>query len=252
MQLAAGRTTLDAEKRNVADLSLREAVRLLSSEPDDADDDDADDEPRKKSQQLGGSGDDEYFTPRNYVEAVRDVLGTIDLDPASCPSAQATVKATRYFTKDDDGLAQAWNGRVFLNPPFSRSLLKPFGQKLIAEFRAGRVTEAILLTFSNTSTSWFQEAAAVASAICFTDHNIRFFHRDKGEMGRSAIGQAFLYFGRDVGKFALRFESIGTVVTPYKPRTAHAEIPRISASELIMILRKENCWQRVSGGSGCV
>jgi hypothetical protein len=37
MQLAAGRTTLDAEKRNVADLGLREAVRLLTP-PDDSDD----------------------------------------------------------------------------------------------------------------------------------------------------------------------------------------------------------------------
>jgi hypothetical protein len=161
------------------------------------------------SQQLGGSGDNEYFIPSEYVEAARDVLGEIDLDPASCPEAQATVKATRYFTKDDDGLAQQWHGRVFLNPPFSRPLLKPFVQKLIAEYKAGRVDEAILLTFGNTSAEWFQEAMSVASAVCFTNTNIRFIHKTKGKMGRSAIGSAFLYCGDDVGNFVRRFAEIG-------------------------------------------
>src|SRR6266536_606315 len=45
--------------------------------------------PSNGIQQLGGSGDDEYFTPRKYIELVRGVLGEIDLDPASCLEAQA-------------------------------------------------------------------------------------------------------------------------------------------------------------------
>jgi DNA N-6-adenine-methyltransferase (Dam) len=172
------------------------------------------------NQQLGGSGDDEYFTPSKYVKAVRDVLGTIDLDPASCDEAQATVRAVHYFTKDDNGLTQDWHGRVFLNPPFSRPLLRPFVQHLIHEYKSGRVSEAILLGFSNTSTEWFQEAMAVASAICFTNTNIAFIHRTKGQMGRSAIGQAFLYFGSDVEKFARRFSEFGFVMILFKPRQA--------------------------------
>src|SRR5262249_14971473 len=48
-------------------------------------------------------GDSEWYTPPEYVEAARDVLGGIDLDPASNHLAQATVRATRYFTKQDDG-----------------------------------------------------------------------------------------------------------------------------------------------------
>ncbi len=169
--------------------------------------------PSNGIQQLGGSKDDEYFTPAKYVEAVRDVLGVIDLDPASCLEAQATVKATRYFTKEEDGLAQQWHGRLFLNPPYSRALLKPFVRKLIHEYRSGRVSEAILLGFSNTSTVLFQEAAAVASAICFTNTNISFVHKTKGQMGRSAIGQAFLYFSRgDNDRFVERFSQLGFIV----------------------------------------
>src|SRR6266567_8413556 len=66
--------------------------------------------------------DDEWFTPVEIIEAVRDVLGTIDLDPASCDEAQETVQATRYFTAENDGLKQEWAGRVWLNPPFSHPL----------------------------------------------------------------------------------------------------------------------------------
>jgi hypothetical protein len=290
MQLAGGRTTLNAQNGNVADLSLREALKLL--EPDDDDDEAAalsdaqqdqvramvenfgwgaeaiakalklpekdvrrfldggadDDEPRKgRRQQLGGSGDDEYFTPSKYVEAVRDVLGTIDLDPASCPEAQATVRAEQHFTKDDDGLSKEWWGKAFLNPPFSRPLLRPFVQKLIQEYRSGRVSEAILLGFSNTSTYLFQEAAAVASAICFTSTNIAFIHKTKGQMGRTAIGQAFFYFGSDVEKFARRFEEFGFVMISFKPNrttTVSEPLPRISALVFFATLQKTNSWNR--------
>ena len=69
---------------------------------------------------IGASGDDEYYTPVEIVEATRKALGgKIDLDPASCELAQKTVKAEKYYTIDDDGLSKEWSGYVFLNPPFS-------------------------------------------------------------------------------------------------------------------------------------
>jgi hypothetical protein len=38
------------------------------------------------------------------VEAVRQLLGgNIDVDPASSEVAQQTVKANKYFTRDDNG-----------------------------------------------------------------------------------------------------------------------------------------------------
>ncbi len=51
----------------------------------------------------------EWYTPSYIIEAARQVLGSIDLDPASCALANQTVKAAKYFTVDDDGLAQSWN-----------------------------------------------------------------------------------------------------------------------------------------------
>ena len=67
----------------------------------------------------------EHYTPRVLCRAVRQVLGEIDLDPASNPRANRLVWARRIITKEQDGLRTAWHGRrVFLNPPGdSRGLL---------------------------------------------------------------------------------------------------------------------------------
>ena len=60
---------------------------------------------------------DDYLTPR----WVFDVLGIgFDLDVASPPWA-THVPAGRVFTKADDGLAQVWAGRVWMNPPYSET-----------------------------------------------------------------------------------------------------------------------------------
>jgi hypothetical protein len=177
-----------------------------------------DDEPRRRRQQLGGSGDDEYFTPPKYIALARDVLGVIDLDPASCIEAQKIVQATRYFTKEIDGLKQEWFGKIWLNGPFNR--LKAFIEKLIQEYESGRATEAITVTPSNTSAQWFQTAIGAASAVCFPSKNIAFIHKTKGQMGQMPAGQCFMYFGKNIEKFRRRFESIGTIVIPYKPKVA--------------------------------
>ena len=68
------------------------------------------------------------------------MLGEIDLDPASNAIAQQTVRASNYFTRDDDALAKPWEGRVWLNPPYAQPLINQFVQKLVGEFAAGRVS----------------------------------------------------------------------------------------------------------------
>ena len=72
------------------------------------------------------TGEFERYTPAQYIEAARRVLGEIDLDPASCEVAQRTVKAVEYFTAKDDGLEQEWHGRVWLNPPYAQPVIAQF------------------------------------------------------------------------------------------------------------------------------
>ena len=85
------------------------------------------------------TGDTEWYTPANILEAVAEVLGAIDLDPASSAAQQAhaTVKATRYFTIADNSLEQRWRGRVFLNPPYARGWIDAFVDKMVSAYQAG-------------------------------------------------------------------------------------------------------------------
>lgn len=60
----------------------------------------------------------EHYSPPKIVEPARRIFrGTIDLDPASCEVANGTVKATKIYTRQDDGLTKPWFGKVWLNPP---------------------------------------------------------------------------------------------------------------------------------------
>ena len=58
----------------------------------------------------------ECYTPAPIMEAARQVMGRIDLDPASKPTANKTVGATRFYDRDENGLSMPWRGRVWLNP----------------------------------------------------------------------------------------------------------------------------------------
>jgi uncharacterized membrane-anchored protein len=66
------------------------------------------------------SGEFEWYTPARYIELARGVMGGIDLDPASNAIAQQWIQADQYFTPTQNGLAQEWHGRVWLNPPYSQ------------------------------------------------------------------------------------------------------------------------------------
>lgn len=158
-----------------------------------------------------GTGENEWYTPAQYIDAARDVLGGIDLDPASSAIAQETVKAANFLTVDDDGLKHDWNGRVWLNPPYAQPAIQHFMQKTVDEYQSGRMLEGIALTHNYTDTQWFHVAARVADAICFTRGRIGFLSPD-GKKAAPTQGQAFFYFGKRREDFADTFCRFGFVV----------------------------------------
>jgi phage N-6-adenine-methyltransferase len=160
-----------------------------------------------------GTGENEWFTPPEYIELARSVLGDIDLDPASHQQAQQTVRATQYFTKAEDGLTREWHGRIWLNPPYAQPAIAHFVSKMVAERLAGHVNAAIMLTHNYTDTAWFHEAATTADAICFMRGRVKFYEPE-GEIAAPTQGQAFFYFGSEAKNFAKQFRSIGFVVRP--------------------------------------
>jgi phage N-6-adenine-methyltransferase len=171
-----------------------------------------------------GTGDNEWFTPVEYIERARRVLGEVDLDPASNALAQARVRAARFYTVEDDGLAHEWHGKIWLNPPYAPPDIELFIDKLLAELAAGRTTEAIMLTNNSTETRWFQKAAKAAPLICFICGRIAFESPTK-KTNSSLQGQAFFYFGDNGDDFRREFEEIGAQPPP---QTKGALAPRPS------------------------
>ena len=158
-----------------------------------------------------GTGDNEWYTPRELIDKARRVMGGIDVDPASSEAAQAVVGALKFFTIEDDGLGQQWKGKVFLNPPYAQPLISQFMEKLRLEVEAGRCTEAICLTHNYTDTKWFQDTACRARAICLTRGRIRFISPG-GVLAAPTQGQAIMYFGGNADKFAQEFSDVGLIV----------------------------------------
>ena len=158
-----------------------------------------------------GTGENEWYTPQEHIDAAYKVLGSIDLDPASSEIANQRVKAGRIFTIADDGLTKEWGGKVWMNPPYAQPHIAHFIEKLASEYEAGRVTEAIALTHNYTDTQWFHRAALSCAAICFTRGRIGFLSPE-GKRAAPTQGQAFFYYGSKVEQFLEAFCGIGFVV----------------------------------------
>ena len=154
------------------------------------------------------SGEQEWYTPPEYLHAARQVLGSIALDPASTPEANAVVQAQRFFTAMDDGLLQPWAGTVWLNPPYAPTLIGLFLAKLRRHLEAGDVPAALVLVNNATETLWFSDFTPVVSAACFPRGRVRFVS-PHGEEGTPLQGQAVLYSGPDVSHFATVFIQFG-------------------------------------------
>lgn len=160
--------------------------------------------------QAYNSGVNEWYTPKEYADAARSVMGGIDLDPASTAEANEIIRATRFFTAAEDGLQKKWTGRVFMNPPYSSEVIKLFIEKFCDEVTTGNIIQGIVLVNNATETSWFFLLGSVCDMVCFPSGRIRFWNPDK-ESATPLQGQAVLYFGENRIDFYNVFSSLGRI-----------------------------------------
>ena len=158
------------------------------------------------------AGENEWYTPPEYIAAARRTFGgTIDLDPASSKIANKVVKATKFYTAENDGLTKKWAGKVWMNPPYAQPLVQEFCTKLLEEYCAERVEAAIVLVNNATETEWGQHYLAMAKAACFPAGRVRFLDPD-GKPGAPLQGQMVCYFGKHYGSFERNFGDFGAVL----------------------------------------
>jgi phage N-6-adenine-methyltransferase len=157
---------------------------------------------------ANNSGEKQWFTPAAYIASAVAVMGGIDLDPASCAVANEVVGAEAFYTLEDDGLAQEWAGRVWLNPPYGRPLIDQFCAKLAEHYAQGEVSQACVLANNATETGWFHALAEVASALCFPRQRVKFWYPDRTTTS-PLQGQAVIYLGEEVEPFRRTFVEHG-------------------------------------------
>jgi hypothetical protein len=184
----------------------------------------------------------EWYTPAKYIEAARSVMGGIDLDPASCALANEVVRATRYYTAEENGLMQPWYGRVWLNPPYGSaatgtgvgrtaggvctrtSVMRKFILRLLEGYKTGVIEQAILVVTTDTDASWF--VPLWEHLICFCDHRVRFNRPGLPALGQF-FGTCFVYLGPNEDRFTEVFSQFGRIVravdTP-KPKPVTLEL----------------------------
>lgn len=166
-----------------------------------------------QSQVKENTGLQEWYTPPDIIESARLVMGAIDLDPASHPTAQKSIRATKYYTANDDGLSHKWEGRVWMNPPYSQPLIEHFCNKLVLDLES-KVTAAISLTNNGTETVWGQTLLGACRAACFPSGRVQFW--SGREFATPLQGQMICYFGDAIDKFTNEFSSVGVVLCGQK------------------------------------
>ncbi|EGQ7854347.1 hypothetical protein LCX39_004081 [Vibrio vulnificus] len=188
------------------------------------------------------SGNFEYYTPKEIVDAARQCMGGIELDPASSLKANSIVQAERIFTKEDDGMAQIWVAeKLWMNHPFSRGekacptnrarCAKKSCQKrgyhidhdipsnmdwinkLLEHYHQGEIKEAICITFANTSEAWFRKLLPFPQ--CMPNKRIQYYLPDGTLADNVTKGSAITYLGPNLDNFAYAFRGIGTIKIEY-------------------------------------
>jgi len=190
---------------------------------------------------LQDSGDFEYYTDPLITEAARDVMGSIDLDPASSLAANQHVRASNIFTIGDDGLTQKWFGNVWMNHPFSKGekacpedeskctkkVCRERGyhihvdmpsnadwiNKLVSEYKNGNVKQSINICFAATSEGWFRPLHKFPQ--CYLVPRTNYYLPNGEKKSGVTKGSVVTYMGQNVEKFCEVFSQFGEVKLPY-------------------------------------
>lgn len=165
----------------------------------------------------------EWYSPVDVVEAARRTMGTIDLDPFSCPQANEVVQAGTYYAKEPkhrSAFANPWAGNVWMNPPYSRGLIDKAVGRFLQFLDAGEIPFAITLT-PLSDAAWYHELLDDAVALCLLRGRLRHWgplaKNTQGDAGKRP--QCIMYFERvpmpfDLGikQFSRDFSGFGKVL----------------------------------------
>lgn len=118
---------------------------------------------------LFTSKTDEWETPQELFDELNKEF-KFTLDPCA---TKKTAKCKKYYTKEDDGLVQDWQGEVvFCNPPYGRAM-KHWVKKCSDESKKLN-TVVVMLIPARTDTIYFHEFIYNKAEIRFLKGRLKF------------------------------------------------------------------------------
>lgn len=110
----------------------------------------------------------EWGTPQEFFDKLNDEFG-FTLDP--CATAE-NAKCAKFYTKEQDGLAQSWAGEiVFMNPPYGREIAEWCEKAHDERFNACGI---VGLLPARTDTAWFHDFIYDIAEIRFIRGRLKF------------------------------------------------------------------------------
>lgn len=192
----------------------------------------------------------DWRTPAKYIAPCREVLGRIDLDPASSRQANETVGAARFYAKRDKGQGRPWGGLVFVNPPNDRQgkLVREYWSRACEHALHGGPGSAVLWAgFSLEQLRTLQDCPLMTTGQAppkpsfwprvVIDERIRWIDGRTGKPGKSpGQGNFFALLGGDE-EMRQRFRRIFSELGDYHPGRFRARAERDLSAEICDALR---------------
>ena len=116
---------------------------------------------------MFSSATDLWATPQDYFDSVAKEF-QFSVDVCALPE---NAKCKRYFSPEDDGLAQKWGGVCWMNPPYGRVIGK-WVEKAYNSAQDGATVVALLP--ARTDTKWFHDYIYGKAEIRFIRGRLRF------------------------------------------------------------------------------
>lgn len=124
------------------------------------------------SEALYSSKKVEWETPQP-IFAFMDKIWHFTLDVCALPE---NAKCAAYYTPEDDGLKQLWEGVCWMNPPYGRDIEK--WMKKAYETAKSNHGTVVALVHARTDTKWWHDYAMKATYIIFIKGRLKFGNAD--------------------------------------------------------------------------
>jgi len=149
---------------------------------------------------MGSDYNDKYNTPPHIVRAVEDCLDGIDLDPCSNSRTEPYTIPKKPMAYHNLGLV-----KLFINPPYGDAI-GLWVDKLLCEYNAGNVTEALMLLPARQDTQWFQ--VLYDYYLCMVKGRLTFGDSEYNAPFPSVV----VYVGKQPWKFSMVFGQLGRIM----------------------------------------